>query len=827
MAGADVILTGSGTGAPAQISFQQPDGSFPNASYVTESSGTTSSTRASVAMDLNQDGYLDLVGIYTSTHALRHCLNDGTGAFDCTTNSTGLTHSDGELAVGDFTGDGVDDIFYVNSGDVGYCEYDAASNDFSCTSLQHTPTAASNFWYQIGAADLDGDGDLDFLLSNTRYRDTNGTIDVCLNDGNLGVSCTTHAGFAGNMDVSPADFDGDGDIDAIVQSWNSHPIYCENDGAGGMTCAEDTALGLGADWHHSGVDSSLGWRSDAADVDGDGDVDLALSYHGVANLNDGFEGVYICLNDGGAAFTCSREADDYVLSDVDFGDLDCDGAVDFATGSANGMEICSGDGAGGFTCTGDLGGGQQYGAIVIGDFDEAYVECAVVVDTDGDGVDDDEDSCLDEDATGYDLDADGCLDDSDGDGVTDDIDAFPTDPDEDSDADGDGVGDNADAFPDDPAEDSDGDGDGVGDNADACAGDDATGDGDSDGVCDDADACDGDDASGDTDGDVVCDDTDAFPDDSSEWLDSDGDGVGDNGDLFPTDPNETGDGDGDGVGDNGDPCTGYPNADADADGVCDDSDVCPTDPDDIDDDSDGVCDVVDVCVGADNVDADGDQVCDDLDMCEGNDASGDDDEDGLCSSDDNCPGDANADQADDDGDDIGDVCEADTDTDGVIDDDDNCVDDANDDQSDLDEDGAGDVCDDDDDGDGVADDVDNCPFYDNADQDDYDLDGLGDVCDGDDDADGVSDDADSCPGTPLDALFDTMGCSGAQRVELICGVPADYGWRRRYRYVRCTVREANSAYRSGLLTWRERARTIRRAVRDVWSRYIRRLRRWC
>jgi uncharacterized repeat protein (TIGR03806 family) len=56
--------------------------------------------------------------------------------------------------------------------------------------------------------------------------------------------------------------------------------------------------------------------------------------------------------------------------------------------------------------------------------------------------------------------------DSDDDGVPDDEDAFPDDPDESSDADGDGTGDNADAFPNDPDETTDTDGDGIGDNAD-------------------------------------------------------------------------------------------------------------------------------------------------------------------------------------------------------------------------------------------------------------------------------------------------------------------------------------------------------------------------
>ena len=56
--------------------------------------------------------------------------------------------------------------------------------------------------------------------------------------------------------------------------------------------------------------------------------------------------------------------------------------------------------------------------------------------------------------------------DRDGDGVPDDEDTFPDDPDEWEDSDGDQVGDNGDAFPNNPDEWEDSDGDGVGDNAD-------------------------------------------------------------------------------------------------------------------------------------------------------------------------------------------------------------------------------------------------------------------------------------------------------------------------------------------------------------------------
>jgi len=54
--------------------------------------------------------------------------------------------------------------------------------------------------------------------------------------------------------------------------------------------------------------------------------------------------------------------------------------------------------------------------------------------------------------------------DTDGDGVGDNADKFPTNPLETQDTDGDGVGDNTDKFPTDPLETTDTDGDGIGDN---------------------------------------------------------------------------------------------------------------------------------------------------------------------------------------------------------------------------------------------------------------------------------------------------------------------------------------------------------------------------
>ena len=149
--------------------------------------------------------------------------------------------------------------------------------------------------------------------------------------------------------------------------------------------------------------------------------------------------------------------------------------------------------------------------------------------------------------------------DSDGDGITDPLDAFPNDAAEYLDTDGDGVGNGAD---------TDDDGDGVGDGEDGAPLDAfETVDTDRDGVGNRQDH--------DDDGDGFRDALDAFPLDRREHADSDGDGIGD----WVDD-----DDDGDGVADTRDAFPLYPQewSDADRDGIGDNIDV--------DDDNDGVPD---------------------------------------------------------------------------------------------------------------------------------------------------------------------------------------------------------------------------------------------
>ncbi|MCP4601719.1 MAG: hypothetical protein GY847_14590 [Proteobacteria bacterium] len=196
----------------------------------------------------------------------------------------------------------------------------------------------------------------------------------------------------------------------------------------------------------------------------------------------------------------------------------------------------------------------------------------------------------------------GEVTDSDGDGVNDDDDAFPDDPNEWSDSDGDDVGDNADICPgfDDFI---DSDDEGVPDGCDVCPFD-PENDADGDGVCGDLDTCEGGDDNQNADGDSLPDFCDVCPLDAEN--DADADGLCESDDNCPLVANTNQiDNDTDGLGDACDP-------DDDNDGVLDDDDNCPYDwnEDQSDFDGDGVGDICDL-------DDDGDGVIDADDQCLG------------------------------------------------------------------------------------------------------------------------------------------------------------------------------------------------------------------
>jgi hypothetical protein len=397
----------------------------------------------------------------------------------------------------------------------------------------------------------------------------------------------------------------------------------------------------------------------------------------------------------------------------------------------------------------------------------------------------------------------GCTD-TDGDGVCDDDDSCPSDPNKtepgqcgcgtpDTDSDSDGTPDCNDNCPSDPNKtepgqcgcgtpDTDSDDDGTPDCDDQCSTDPNKVDPGQCG-CGVADT--------DTDGDGAADCNDQCPSDPNKVdpgqcgcgvadTDTDGDGAADCNDQCPSDPNKVDPGqcgcgvadtdtDGDGVADCNDQCPndsnkvvpgqcgcGVADTDTDGDGVADCVDGCPADPNktaqdvcgcgvaDTDSDGDGTPDCVDSCPSDPNKTTPGTCGCGVSDV--------DSDGDGVADCNDGCPADPNKTAPGVCGCGVADV---DTDGDGAMDCTDLCPSDPNKVAPGICGCGVSDI---DSDGDGVADCVDGCPADPNKTV--PGVCGCG-VADTDSDGDGTPDCVEGCPSDPNKTDPGTCGCGVA------------------------------------------------------------------
>ena len=188
--------------------------------------------------------------------------------------------------------------------------------------------------YMATPADVDGDGDLDLIAVSA----LDSTVELFTNDG-TGVftsaqvlSSTSDGAFR----VTSADLDGDGDLDVVVTSFTSDTVsWFENTDGMGTFGAEQV---IGSE---NGARTAL-----AADIDGDGDLDL------VATAFDTDRVVWFENTDGAGTFGAAQ-----LISNTQNGavglalaDVDGDGDVDVISTSAIDDTVAwfANDGSGGF-----------------------------------------------------------------------------------------------------------------------------------------------------------------------------------------------------------------------------------------------------------------------------------------------------------------------------------------------------------------------------------------------------------------------------------------------------------------------------------------------
>jgi hypothetical protein len=161
--------------------------------------------------------------------------------------------------------------------------------------------------------DVDGDGDLDLAVANHQaanqlYLNVGGTM--VLSEGILAPPPSPVENRSDT--VAWGDVDGDGDLDLAVGNYQRpNQLYLNQDG---RLVLSSWAPAAGITW-------SLAW----GDVDGDGDLDLAVGNYMAANQ--------LYLNVGGSLILSSWAPSPLDTRSLAWGDVDGDGDLDLAVGS--------------------------------------------------------------------------------------------------------------------------------------------------------------------------------------------------------------------------------------------------------------------------------------------------------------------------------------------------------------------------------------------------------------------------------------------------------------------------------------------------------------
>ena len=281
-------------------------------------------SRTVCLLDADGDGSLDaFVGAFGESDTLY--WNDGQGRLGSqasTTVGTGRGPTFGAAAA-DLNGDGHIDLLVVHSGEMAnLLQINLGGRRGFESADGGSLTEHARDSYAAACADFDLDGDMDAVVANRSAHN-----ELHFNDGRAHFAAAPAdplSSEGGNSRaVACADLDGDGDDDVVIANWgsNAHAVYLNHGAAqGGQpgSFVQDRSTELAqVSAKSSGV--AVG------DLDGDGDLDLVFS-------NRKGEANEVWLNGGAGHFSHSAAAlpagDGGNSTDVVVADLNRDGLPD-------------------------------------------------------------------------------------------------------------------------------------------------------------------------------------------------------------------------------------------------------------------------------------------------------------------------------------------------------------------------------------------------------------------------------------------------------------------------------------------------------------------
>ncbi len=295
--------------------------------------------RSVFAMDMDADGDLDALSASGGNNDINWYENvSGDGSSWTTRTIFGAATNAAGVFAADLDGDGDMDAASVSENDDKVAWY---ANAFIHRSAvfpeQNTISTLANGAWAVFAADLDRDGDLD-ALSASRVDSEIAWYENTDGAGTFGGQTIVDTNASGARDVEAADVDGDGDLDILSAALLDDTIgwYENTDGAGTFGVEQAiTTVADGAQAVH------------AADLDRDGDIDV-LSASSADNKIAWYENT-----SGDASAWTAHTISTVVMGarDVYSADLDDDGDLDVVSASESDDTIAwfeNTDGAGTF-----------------------------------------------------------------------------------------------------------------------------------------------------------------------------------------------------------------------------------------------------------------------------------------------------------------------------------------------------------------------------------------------------------------------------------------------------------------------------------------------
>jgi hypothetical protein len=214
--------------------------------------------RGIAVLDVDGDGDLDIAHTNSGSGNMSLLVNNGAGVFSGPTTWEGGVSGEWSLAASDMNEDGILDLVVGgNSGQqvvVNTCDGDG-------TFTVMTPQSVGGSTWMIAVGDVNGDGHDDVASANSTTN--NAAIVLGNGDGTLEPPQTVLPDpFALATDLG--DMDGDGDLDWMLSSFSGDWTLWVNDGAGGFDFGQEIPA-------PSAASCAL-----MLDIDNDGDQDLAL-----------------------------------------------------------------------------------------------------------------------------------------------------------------------------------------------------------------------------------------------------------------------------------------------------------------------------------------------------------------------------------------------------------------------------------------------------------------------------------------------------------------------------------------------------------------------